>query len=96
MQNEVVFSIGDLEHLVLTCANCKTQIAFDVKEGLPAGVPSHRNSMPEQCPVCIGTFDSSVQRGVNTILKTFKDLLENKTANQVVFRMKAPENSKAA
>jgi hypothetical protein len=89
MRKQILLSLDDLEQLVLACADCETEIAFDIQRGLPEAKPTQKlSAMPGECPVCSQTFDASVREGAEAILRTIKSLYDADRANRIIFRLK--------
>jgi hypothetical protein len=89
MRKQLLLSLDDLEQLVLTCADCGTEITFDIQRGLPEAKPTQRlSAMPGECPVCSHTSDASVREGAEALLRTIKSLYDADRASRIIFRLK--------
>ena len=61
MYKETVFSVSDLEQIVLKCSYCKTEIALNLKDAYPSEADYRRTPLILSCPICTNRFDSKIE-----------------------------------
>ena len=92
MFKQTVLAMSDLQHLVLQCSQCRTEVVLDLTYTVPAGFPPRRSIPILQCPVCDNHFDSKVQENIEKFRQAYQ-ALNTGTGSKISIYLKPEEET---
>lgn len=97
MQKELLIPIAELRSVVMECAQCRSQIIFDVTFQPPESIAGRRASAtPAICPTCDSHFDSGIQRAVDLFRSAYMAMPAGPSNAKLLFRVALDAPSPAA